>query len=131
MAKPLTEPCPCGSRSAYTDCCGALHCGQLATTAEQLMRSRYSAFVLGDENYLRTSWHPSTLPTDLSLDADSQRRWLGLTVIAHDQSDGDHATVEFVARSRAGGQPAQRHHEVSRFVREQGRWLYLDGDVNS
>lgn len=131
MAKRPIEPCPCGNPASFDQCCGQFHRGQLPTTAEQLMRSRYSAFVLGDLAYLRASWHPSTLPTDLSIDSERQRRWLGLTVIAHQQTDNDHATVEFVARSRVGGQPAQRHHEVSRFLRVDGRWLYLDGEVEA
>ena len=130
MAKPDIDSCPCGMGADYTDCCGQLHGGQPATTAEQLMRSRYSAFVRGDPHYLRASWHPSTRPAELSLDADAGRRWLGLTVIADRVIDAEHASVEFVARSRVGGQPATRHHERSRFVREDGRWLYLDGVVS-
>lgn len=130
MAKASNLPCPCGSSIGYDECCGLLHRGRPATSAEQLMRSRYSAFVLRDLDYLRASWHPSTRPDELALDEDAGRRWLGLTVIAHLPIDDHHASVEFVARSRVGGQPAQRHHEISRFVREDGRWLYLDGDVS-
>jgi SEC-C motif-containing protein len=91
------------------------------------MRSRYSAFVLGLRDYLLETWHPSTRPA--SLDADpAGLRWLGLTVKAEQQQDTDHATVEFVARSKLAGR-AYRLHELSRFVRENGRWFYLDGDV--
>lgn len=90
------------------------------------MRSRYSAFVRGDVAYLLASWHPSTRPSTLDLQA--QIKWLGLTVKAHHSTGPDTATVEFIARSRLGGGPAQRLHELSRFVREKGRWFYLDGD---
>ncbi len=90
------------------------------------MRSRYSAFVLGDVAYLLDSWHPSTRPPLLQLDAG--RRWLGLELRRHVRLDDDHAEVEFVARSKLGGR-AQRLHESSRFVREQGCWYYLDGVV--
>lgn len=124
----MTDPCPCGSGRAYDDCCGLLHAGgTLASTAEALMRSRYSAFVRADADYLRNSWHPDTRPAHIGLDDAARTRWLGLEVKAHEVVDDDHATVEFVARWKVGGAPAVRLHEVSRFVREGGRWYYLDG----
>ncbi len=88
------------------------------------MRSRYSAFALGRADYLLTSWHPSTRPENLTLEADV--KWLGLTVQSHHDTDADHATVAFVARWRQGGGSAQRLSETSCFVREDGRWFYLD-----
>lgn len=91
------------------------------------MRSRYSAFVLGRVDYLLATWHPDTRPAELQLDPGV--RWLGLEVRAA-REDGEHATVEFVARSKLGGR-ATRLHEISRFVRMAGRWLYLDGDLRS
>lgn len=118
--------CPCGGAD-YARCCGPWHSGLAAPDAEALMRSRYSAFVLGDAGYLLASWHPSTRPKALELDAG--QRWLGLEVKRHEPTGPDTAIVEFVARSRQGGSRAQRQHEVSRFVREEGRWLYVDGDV--
>lgn len=90
------------------------------------MRSRYSAFVLGRVDYLRATWHPSTCPADLALEPDV--KWLGLEVRQHLLLDNTHAEVEFVARSRVAGR-GQRLHERSRFVREGGRWLYVDGDL--
>ena len=89
------------------------------------MRSRYSAYVLGLEDYLLATWHGSTRPAALNLGVEAPEKWLGLEVRAHAASD-DTATVEFVARCRVGGR-AQRLHEVSRFVREDGRWYYVDG----
>ena len=91
------------------------------------MRSRYSAFALGLLDYLRDSWHPSTRPADLE-PLPAGLRWLGLDVRRHVQHDADHAIVEFVARSKLGGK-AERLHETSRFVRENGRWFYVDGDI--
>lgn len=130
--------CPCGRTSgkgpkpqplAYTACCQPWHTGhsgQSAPDAEALMRSRYSAFVLGLADYLQATWHPSTRPAGLTLEPGV--KWLGLEVRRHQRQDDTHATVEFVARSRVGGQ-GQRLHETSRFVKEDGRWLYVDGDL--
>ncbi|WP_019466107.1 YchJ family protein [Dyella japonica] len=121
-------PCPCGNNDGYSRCCGLLHEGGVATTAEQLMRSRYSAYVLKREAYLLDTWHHSTRPAHLKLATQQPApTWLGLTVKRH-ESEGDSAIVEFVARLRYGGGKAQRMHEISRFVREDGRWFYVDGE---
>jgi SEC-C motif domain protein len=124
----LKVPCPCGLPSEYVECCGVFHAGAPAPDAERLMRSRYSAYVLGFEPYLLATWHASTRPAGLSLQETTALKWLGLEVRSHQQAD-DTATVEFVARCRVGGR-AQRMHEVSRFVREEGRWYYIDGVVD-
>jgi SEC-C motif-containing protein len=90
------------------------------------MRSRYCAFTLGNEAYLLATWHPDTRPPALALEAEPKPRWLGLQVKAHAQQDTVRATVEFVARYKVGGR-AYRMHELSRFVRADGDWYYLDG----
>lgn len=90
------------------------------------MRSRYSAFVLDDLAYLWETWHSATRPEQIDPNPPGLK-WLGLQVRRHQQQDETHATVEFVARSRLHGK-ATRLHETSRFVREQGRWFYLDGE---
>lgn len=95
------------------------------------MRSRYSAYVRGDADYLRRTWHPSTRPAALDPGDAGATRWLGLDVRRHEQHDADHATVEFIARYKVGGASAVRLHEVSRFVREDGRWFYIDGKFPS
>ena len=97
--------------------------------AEALMRSRYTAYVLGRADYLQATWHPSTLPQPFALDDQEQVQWLGLQVKRHEIQDDQHATVEFVARYKINGR-AHRLHEVSRFVREAGRWYYLDGAID-
>lgn len=123
-----TEKCPCGKGSTYGDCCAPAHGGMPAATPEALMRSRYAAFVLRFEKYLFDTWHPRTRPKDIRLlRQDPPPKWLGLDVRAT-TVDGDTGTVEFVARYRSGGGPATRMHETSRFVREGGRWYYVDGD---
>jgi SEC-C motif-containing protein len=119
------DPCPCGSGTDYAACCGRWHAGTPAPSAEALMRSRYSAYVLQLADYLRATWHPSTRPPALHFEPGL--KWLGLELRRH-QADGDRATVEFVARSKLGGRAA-RLHETSRFVREAGLWLYVDGDL--
>ena len=117
--------CPCGTGLPYADCCGRLHDGTAAAaTAEQLMRSRYSAFVVGDAAYLLQTWHPSTRPRSLELDPEV--RWTGLEIVATTggsmlETEG---IVEFRAHRRDGEQS-----ELSRFRRENGRWFYLDGVV--
>ena len=125
MDKPL--PCPCGNPRNHADCCGPYHAGKAAApTAEALMRSRYAAYVLDLRPYLLATWHPDTRPSALAA-AEPGLRWLGLDVKRTTNIDADHATVEFVARSKLGGR-AHRLHETSRFVREGGRWFYVDGD---
>lgn len=133
--KPVPDACPCGSGTAHVACCGRYHAGEAAPDAEALMRSRYSAFVRGDEAYLRASWDPATCPPDLGLDAPGgvRTQWLGLTVKQHrltgENAAGERtAEVEFVARYRVGGGAAVRLHELSRFVQRDGRWFYVDGD---
>jgi SEC-C motif-containing protein len=123
-------------------CCGPYIAGaELPPTAEALMRSRYTAFVMKDEAYLRATWHASTRPVDTIVDPNEKIQWLGLEIKSSlrlrqrkvdsaEQPDRD--TVEFVARFRINGR-AQRLHEISRFVREPEapgstpRWFYLDG----
>lgn len=96
------------------------------------MRSRYSAYVLKREDYLLASWHASTRPSSLALNAQQPApTWLGLEIRHRENQGGDSASVEFVARYRLGGGRAQRQHEISRFVHEDGRWYYLDGALKS
>ena len=124
--------CPCGSLRPYAVCCGPLLSGERwAATAEALMRSRYTAFAVGDEGYLLRTWHPRTRPDDVSLDRGT--RWTGLSVLRCDAGgvEDSQGVVEFVATWRDGsatGGSGGELHEVSRFVRRAGRWLYLDGD---
>jgi SEC-C motif-containing protein len=121
----------------YVDCCGRWHDGfsraEHPPTAEATMRSRYSAYALlqgrgvaprGLLEYLVKTWHPSTSPGELEL---APLNWTGLDVLHH-ESSGDAAVVEFVAHHKVNGR-AGKLHEVSRFVREAGAWLYIDGHV--
>jgi SEC-C motif-containing protein len=126
------QPCPCDLSKCYTGCCGRYIDGGIAApTAEQLMRSRYTAYTLGREDYLLATWHQSTRPAGLGLAGQPAGKWLGLEVRRHvpDPLNPDRATVEFVARHKIGGR-AHRLHETSRFVREDGRWFYVDGDLS-
>ncbi|GAA4731851.1 YchJ family protein [Pedococcus ginsenosidimutans] len=119
------RPCPCGRGDTYAVCCGPLHTGEsVAPTAEQLMRSRYSAYVVGDAAYLVRTWHPRNRPDPLEVAPDPG--WLRLEVLGTSGGGEDDETgeVEFVATHVDG--PL---HERSRFVRRGGRWVYLDGPV--
>lgn len=120
MTGPLGRPvdCPCGSGATYDACCGPLHAGsRLAATPVELMRSRYSAFVLGDVDHLFRTWHPRTRPPRLVEEGlDPTRTWTRLEVLGHGED-----WVEFDAHHTTGVQ-----HERSRFERRAGRWLYVD-----
>jgi SEC-C motif-containing protein len=142
MPTPPKPTCPCGSNLAILRCCGPYIAGAaLPPTAEALMRSRYTAYAMGVEDYLQATWHPSTRPQEPVIDKNEKIQWLGLEIKSAlrlrqrkadlpEQLDQD--TVEFVARFRVSGR-AQRLHEVSRFVREpetpgaEPRWFYVDG----
>ncbi|WP_276807144.1 YchJ family protein [Mycobacterium nebraskense] len=122
----LGPSCPCGSDNSYRACCGPLHDGELqARSAEELMRSRYSAFAYGDAAYLFRTWHPRTRPADVTVDPDIA--WTGLEVIdtLAGGPDDDRGEVEFNARFESGGR-RDRMHERSRFERRAGRWFYVD-----
>ena len=121
--------CPCESGNPYKSCCQP-YIEQIsnAPTAEALMRSRYTAFVLLNEVYLRYSWHPDTCPKTIHLNEST--KWLGLTIkhtVAGDVND-DTGEVEFVARNKVNGK-ASRLHECSRFSRYNNRWVYLNGEI--
>ncbi len=116
-------PCPCGSGGRYDACCEPLHLGAaLADDPEQLMRSRYAAYAVGDGGYLLRTWHPRTRPDALAPDPGTT--WTGLEVLG---SGVD--WVEFVA-SWSDGLRAGSLRERSRFAQRGGRWLYLDGVVS-
>ena len=127
-------PCACGTGRPYAACCGVLHqafAGNgalVAPDAQALMRSRYTAYTMDLIGYLLATWHPDTRPASLDR-GERDLKWLGLEVRRHTRQDADHETVEFIARSKVGGR-AHRMHEISRFVREHGAWLYVDGQID-
>jgi SEC-C motif-containing protein len=116
--------CPCGLGDDYDSCCGRLHAGAAAPTANALMRSRYSAFAVGDAGYLLRTWHSSSRPPSPRLD--SACRWIRLAVL--DTRDGGlfdtTGTVQFRAIYSRDGQRGVLA-ETSKFLREGGRWTYL------
>jgi len=120
----VTSRCPCLSGETYDVCCGPLHRGEPAPTAERLMRSRFSAFALGDADYLLRSWHASTRPS--TLDLDPGLVWYRLDIEGTERGgpfDGD-GVVAFTAFYK--GAERGSLHEVSRFVREGRDWFYVD-----
>jgi len=125
-ALPIDAACPCQSGKAYGQCCRPFHRGDAdAPTAEALMRSRYTAFVAGDVDYLLRTWHPETRPANLELDPGLA--WTGLEILRTVRGGAaDRAgTVEFRASYREDGQE-KAQQEKSTFVREDGRWVYRD-----
>ena len=127
MKQRVNLQCPCDSGKSYEACCAIWHNGVAAPDAETLMRSRYSAYVLRLEPYLLATWAPATRPEPLDLSDEPAPKWLGLQIRRHTVTGPDSAIVEFVARYSVSGR-ATRLHEVSRFVREGGRWYYVDGE---
>jgi SEC-C motif-containing protein len=122
--------CPCGSGERYDACCGRLHRRDAeAETAEELMRSRYAAYAVGDLDHVFRTWHPRTRP--LSIEPDPSLRWTGLTILeVADGGPGDElGQVEFEAAYERAGRPGRRR-ERSRFERRRGLWVYVDGDLS-
>ncbi len=124
---PLTElECPCGSGRRYGECCQPYHAGAAAPTPEALMRSRYSAYVLGLDDYVLATWAPETRPAALFSRGQARPKWFRLVVHG---SDAAQATVHFTALARTST-GVMRLEEKSRFRQENGRWVYVDGDVS-
>ena len=122
--------CPCGSGEPYADCCRPLLRGEReAPDASALMRSRYTAFVRGDVAYLSSTWHPSTRPKRLDLEP---VQWRGLEVgeFTENSAGTPSATVTFTAHWLDDAGLPGTMREKSRFVRENGRWLYVDGELS-
>lgn len=124
-----TNRCPCESGLLYSECCGTVLSGQtIVATAEALMRSRYSAYVTADINYLLNTWHPSTKPS--SIEPGTIPNWCGLKIIRTEKGlkNDDEGTVEFIAVALFQSKIV-RLHEVSHFVKEEEKWLYMSGDI--
>ena len=123
------ETCPCGSEKPFTQCCGK-HMNSLikAETAEQLMRSRYSAYVKENESYLKNTWHPDTRPE--TIEFEPAIKWIRLQIKNTEKggANDEQGTVEFIATYKNNGK-AFWLHETSRFVRIDGDWVYRDGDT--
>lgn len=113
--------CPCGSNHAFSACCEVIIQGAVAPSSEALMRSRYSAYVLGHWEYLHRSWHPDSRPSRVS---PTTTEWLGLSIINASEN-----IVEFIAGFRENGK-IMALHEISRFAREGEHWRYVDGDCD-
>lgn len=124
-----TKKCPCNPAVLYKDCCEAVLTNpEKAVTAEMLMRSRYSAYVIGDTTYLLKTWHTSTRPSTINLKSNPD--WCGLQIFRTEkgQRDDVEGIVEFEAIALSQGN-ILKLHEISRFVKENNRWLYLSGEI--
>lgn len=125
--KSKTQTCPCGSNRDYAECCARfIDAGQWPLTAEQLMRSRYTAYALKKRDYILSTWHKETAPQDLDLYEDAHVKWVRLNVIRVEQGGeaDDTGLVEFEATLKANGR-AQKMTELSEFVKQDGHWVYI------
>lgn len=121
--------CPCGTGSNYGACCGRLISGAAqARTAEELMRSRFSAYALGELDHVFRTWHPKTRPDDVSPAPGVQFVGLEIQDMVAGGPDDDLGVVEFTARLRTP-EGTSEMHERSRFSRRAGRWMYVDGEI--
>ena len=125
MPKVALTPCPCGNPS-YADCCQPYLDGKvLPPDAVSLMRSRYTAYVFENEEYLRDTWVEENRPSGTIIEKKQPAKWIGLKILRHQEHE-ERATVEFIARYKVNGR-MQKLHEISRFVKEDSRWYYFDG----
>ena len=126
-----TENCPCGSEKSFVQCCSRYLNGKAkAETAEQLMRSRYSAYVKENESYLKNTWHEDTRPNKIEFEP--KIKWIRLSIKNTNKGSlsDEQGTVEFIATYKNNGRAFQLH-EISQFVRSNGEWAYLDGDTKN
>jgi len=123
--------CPCGSGQEYKKCCSRyLDESMLADSAVALMRSRYTAYTKKDVDHLLRSWHPTTRPRSGKFNLQEDISWTGLEIVSTEGGGpGDvQGTVGFIARFISSGKSGCLH-EKSRFVRQDGQWLYVNGDI--
>jgi SEC-C motif-containing protein len=125
--------CPCRSGLPYSKCCEPFVTGSaVPDTAEKTMRSRYTAYATGEIAYLMTTLHPSNREEGDEENARhwaERSEWLGLDIVATDAGGpaDSEGVVEFIARFRDKKGDVHAHHEISRFVKEDGRWLFREG----
>jgi len=129
--------CPCGSQKSYKECCGVFHAGVLPSSPEQLMRSRYTAYFLGDADYIMSTTHPGNPLFEVDrekwkkkiLEFSSLTEFRSLEVLDSEQR-GDFGTVTFIAYLFQGDQEVS-FKEKSEFRRENGKWFYFGGEFRS
>lgn len=126
----MSQSCYCFSGRNYEICCKPfIEQGKSAPTAQLLMRSRYSAYVLTNSEYLKRSWHKDTVPDELDLESEMPDQWTGLEIVAAERGGADdtEGEVEFIASFTVNGKAGQLH-ERSFFVKENEIWYYRDGE---
>lgn len=124
--------CPCGTQRNLDACCGPIIAGAPAPTAEALMRARYTAFTRSDIDFLDRTHAPEIRDGFNRAEAErtaAESKWLSLEVLRSVEAEDGTAAVEFAARFRQNGQILV-HHELASFRREDGRWLYVSGELN-
>lgn len=132
MTSTLTSTCLCGSQIAYELCCGLLHTGKnIALTAEALMRSRFTAYAMHKDHYLLQTWSVDSRPESIDFSKETGI-WTHLDIISTKKglAKDNKGIVEFKAYFTQNGEE-QVMTEISRFIKKQGHWYYLDGRVKS
>ncbi len=127
----MKDQCPCGSEKSYDACCGVFISGdKLPKTPEETMRSRYSAYVECNMDYIEATHHPSTIETFDKKESKKWAKgadWLGLEIVRSEEME-DRGVVEFVARYNWEDEE-KTHHEISDFQKSDGKWYFVDGRV--
>ncbi len=126
-----TPYCSCGTKTSLNKCCLKFIEGdQLPDDAQQLMRSRYTAYSHTNVNYLLSSWHHSTRPTKLDPNDVNSTVWTQLYILEtkHGLKNDNQGSVEFVAYSKSNN-TIRKLHEISQFIKENGKWFYVDGKI--
>ena len=131
--------CPCCSTLDYAVCCGRYHKGNInPPTAEALMRSRYTAYAMGNAQYIYRTWHEKTRPTLPSLRKSEPQKLVALKILSTQEGteNDSKGMVEFVASyespsfdesvDKPVGEPIEQHHEKSLFAKIKGNWVYID-----
>ncbi len=125
-----SKQCPCDSKIPYTICCGRYHKGKIhAPTAEALMRSRFSAYVLDNAQYVYRTWDENTRPPLKILRENNSQVFTQLEIISSTKGgiNDDTGTVEFIASYKLDdNNDIHQHHENSYFVKQKNRWLYVN-----
>jgi len=127
-----TQTCPCGSGRSFHDCCEPYLSGEPIPDIETLLRARFSAYATANVNFIRQTWHPATRPARINLDNAESVKWLSLDIVRIERGsvEDQDGSIEFAAHYSVNGEEGDLH-EISQFIREQGKWYYMEGSTTT